>query len=200
MKIHRFRTIFSVFFVPLFCLRCTVLPKGLPAATVVTFKIYEPKEYLCYTLHQADGVPKIKIKLHFNLKTTYYVPGSGSTVNSPEYDDQSIDFDPATNTWPLTISMKAPSKNSWFCEVSILGIECSECGLQYGDQQEPSGMCGAQTYTDNSTNPATITYQAAKPKWYKSFLFRDALTTADLKAIERAPNILGTCDINCRIH
>lgn len=96
--------------------------------------------------------------------------------------------------------MNAPSKNSWMCDVSILGIECSECGLQYGDQQEPSGMCGAQIYTDNSTNPATITYQAAKPKWYKSFLFRDALTTADLKAIERAPNILGTCDINCRIH
>lgn len=184
---------------PLFLFNCTVIKQPPPAAGPVTFKIYEPANYNCYTLHQGSGVPAIKIKLHFNLKTQYINPG-GYNTDFVEYDDKSIDFDPSIDTWPLTIILNSPAKNVWYCEVIILGTECSECAIGYGDQTEVSGMCGSQTYIDNSTNPATITYQGAKPMWGDRFTFRNVLTTADIRPKSRVPNILGSCGLNCRIH
>lgn len=192
-KSATFKILFIIMIIT-FTFKCTVIPKAPPPASLVTFSVYEPLNYNCYTHHQGPGVAATKIKLHFNLKTQYINPRNLG-VDYVDYRDASFDFNPATDTWPKVIVMEAPSKNPWYCEVIIVGTECAECANTYGLPTDIGGNCNAQTF---STNP--LTYQGAKPRWDDRFTFRDVITKADLRSRERIPNVPASCDNNCIIN
>ncbi len=186
------------FVVLIFFSKCKPLPpQPPPSAGPVTFVIYEPANNNCYARHQGSGVPTTKIKLAIFIKTKYINPRNAG-ADYITYDEKPpVIFDPAVDTWPISIIANAPNKNPWYCEVNIQGIECAECANGYGLPTESSGQCSANVFL---TTPRT--YQGAKPRWQSQFTFQNYVTTANLMLYltDRIPNLPNTCNSSCIIY
>jgi len=172
---------------------CTQLPGPLPANHAVTFTLQQPLNYECFVNHYVQGVPNTKIGLAIH----YTVNHISANNNGPTYvsvAEGTLTFNPSTDVFPLTFTALSPVSGPWNIVVIIEGTQCAECANGYGDQQEASGPCVSYTYTGNPT-----TYQAAKPRWQGGAGPNNNATVQNIRAPERIPNVLNTCNIDCRI-
>lgn len=158
---------------------------------VLTIQVMEPISN-CFVRHQGPGVPTTKIKLQLNMRTEFTTTGTQTRL----HDEETYTFDPAINTWPVTFTITTPGKPPYYLQLDIIGLECSECGVSYGDTREPTGQCPAYSF---GTNPQT--YQGAKPRWSARYLLQDYPTNWSIQFSnnERIPNVPNTCTTECII-
>lgn len=170
----------------LFLLKCTSIPKPPASTAATTFTIEEPKEFACYLRHQQSGAPTTKISVVINLKT-YFYDGQRSV---PLDDNKNLQVDPNNTPFPVTLTANMPSDGTFGkVEVTIQGLNCSECASGYGNTMESTGPC----YSSGIPNSSPPQYRAAIPQWYDSFVIRAYSTTVNLGHMSRVPNVSNSC-------
>jgi hypothetical protein len=158
-----------------------------------TFTIQEPLKFDCYKNHQYPTASRDKISVVIQLHP-YFWDRTKKRFLTPV----TLEVNPNTTPFPVTMVASMPNNKDFIAgvEVTIEGLQCSECANGYGDPAEPSNSCPNQTIPNTSPQK----WQAAKPRW---FLSKDDIQTYQqaitLGKADRIPNIKNTCNSGCWI-
>lgn len=168
-------------------LKCTTLPKSVPTTSPTNFIIEEPELFTnCYLRYQQTGAPTTKISVVIYLKTSFY----DGTRKVP-IDEKTLTVNPNTTPFPVTIAANMPNDGSTpgEVEVTIHGVECSECAAGHGSSMEPTQAC--QIALVPNTSPQQ--YRAARPQWSGTLYVTSYSATRNLGHIPRMPNVSNSC-------
>lgn len=113
-------------------------------------------------------------------------------------ENKTLEVNPNTTPFPVTIVASMPNDKDFIggVEITIDGLQCSECANGYGDPTESTNSCPNQAILN--TNPQK--WQAAKPRWFGGNdnirTYQQAIT---LGKANRIPNVKNTCNSGCWI-